>query len=106
MRNDPRTIWPGDRVLVFDHRLFKDDVSTPLSMTMQPATVLRRYGEKKPSYEGLGPWLYPDLIDVVFDHDGRESHAHFTSGAELLSARPSSRRGYTEQSERSRSHER
>ena len=84
MRSDTREIWPGMRVKVFDHRLFKDDVSTPLSLTMQPAIIIRRYGEVKPGYEGLGPWYYPDLIDVVFDRDGKESRAHFTTGAELV----------------------
>jgi hypothetical protein len=36
-----------------------------------------RYGEPK-------VWLYPDLVDVRFDHDGRESHGHFTRGVEML----------------------
>jgi len=48
----------GDRVKVFDALLFKDDVTTPLSLTMQPATVIRgnysrAYGE--------------EMIDVRFD---------------------------------------
>jgi hypothetical protein len=66
----------GDKVLVFDHRLFKDDKSTPLSMTMKEAKVICRYGQRSrynPS------WIYPDLIDVVFDYRPNEiSHAHFT----------------------------
>ena len=66
-------IWPDDRVMVFDNLLFKNDRTTPLSVTMQPATVLRRYGYESPMFG-----KYPDLIDVRFDHDGRESKGHFT----------------------------
>ncbi len=96
MENDPRAIFPGARVKVFDSSLFKDDISTPLSMTMQPATVLRRYGMKSISHANVSygdygevygkpdVWLYPDLVDVRFDYDGRESKGHFTKGVELL----------------------
>ena len=66
---------PGDRVLVFDSRLFVDDRKTPPSVTMKPATVLRRYGYRS---EQFG--VYDDLVDVDFDHRG-ESRAHFTSYA-------------------------
>jgi|HubBroStandDraft_2_1064218.scaffolds.fasta_scaffold868868_1 hypothetical protein len=75
-----KEIMPLDRVLVFDHRLFKDDVSTPISYTMKPATVVRRYGIKH------NDMIYPDLIDVVFDHRPETvSVSHFTSGAEEIS---------------------
>jgi hypothetical protein len=74
-------IMPGDRVLVFDWRLFKDDISTPLSVTMKPATVVCRYGALKQTYLSgdleLGP--YPDLCDVKFDHREEVSKGHFTS---------------------------
>ena len=66
-------LWPDDRVMVFDNRLWKNDFDTPLSVTLQPATILRRYG----MVSALG-WNYPDLVDVRFDHDGRESRCHFT----------------------------
>lgn len=56
----------GMRVSVFDHRLYRDDVSTPLTVTMQPATVLRRYRKQG-----------AELVDVRFDRDGRESKGHF-----------------------------
>ena len=61
---------PGARAKVFDLRLYKDDVKTPLSVTMQPATILKReireiYGRKI------------DVVDVRFDYDGRESCNHF-----------------------------
>ena len=65
---------PGDRVLAFDNRLYRDDVSTPPSVTVRPATVLARYGTKS---ERFG--RYPDLVDLRFDHrPERPSHAHFT----------------------------
>ena len=41
-----KTFYPGTRVLVFDPSLFIDDVKTPLSTTMKPATVLRWYGKR------------------------------------------------------------
>lgn len=95
MRNDPRNLMPGDRVLVFDSILFKDDVSTPLTYTVRPATIVRRYGshgwwgftktyiqENRPNYE---VWKYPDLVDVLFDHrPERVSHGHFTDGVKDL----------------------
>lgn len=69
-----RILMPGDRVEVFDNTLFCDDISTPLSVTMKPATIVCRYGRK--SQFGI----YPDLVDVVFDHrPERVSKAHFTN---------------------------
>lgn len=65
--------FPGDRCKVFDPRLFVDDKKTPLSKTMQPATVLKRY-----SYFSNGFW--DDVVDVIFDHNNRVSRAHFTNG--------------------------
>ena len=101
MQNDPRNIMPGDRVIVFDSSLFKDDVSTPLSHTMRPATVVCRYGYHPfwhllhfdyphESYVELYPggyevWKYPDLVDVRFDHRPEQiSHGHFTNGVKEL----------------------
>ena len=82
---DEREIFPGTRVLVFDPRLSVDDVKTPLTTTMQPATVLRRYGYKtKPDFMTETGWTYPDVVDVRFDHDGRESRGHFTYGVEVI----------------------
>lgn len=75
------TYFPGTRVLIFDARLYKDDRRTPLSVTMQPATVLRWYGktaDTKASGSRFGP--YPSLVDVRFDRDGRESRGHFAGG--------------------------
>ncbi len=54
----------GDRVNVFDPRLYIDDVKTPISMTMKPATVIKWYGK----YDKDPIWNYESLIDVVFDH--------------------------------------
>jgi hypothetical protein len=72
-------ILPGARVLVFDRRLYKDDKSTPLSVTMQPAVVLRRYGYRSRRYG-----LYPDMVDVKFEYDGFVSDAHFTNVVKFI----------------------
>ena len=57
-----------NRVLVYDSRDFIDDVTTPCSMLMRPATVVREYD----GVEG------DKLVDVVFDHRPTEcSHGHF-----------------------------
>ena len=63
----------GMRVTVFDHRLFKDDISTPLKMTMQPARVLKRYRKGG-----------SDLVDVKFDRDGLVSKGHCSHGVKHL----------------------
>lgn len=65
------TYYPGTRLMVFNHRVYKNDKDTPLSVTVQPATVLRWYG--KINKYGI----YPSLVDVKFDSDERESKAHF-----------------------------
>lgn len=78
-------IMPGSRVKVFDNRLFKNDVDTPLSVTMKEATVIQRYGSLAIHYPSgtLGP--YPDLIDVRFDHRPETiSKGHFTDFAKEL----------------------
>lgn len=103
MRNDPRNIMPGDRVLVFDSLLFENDIKTPLSHTVRPATVVARYGyhsfwrlnkfdlQKAMNGEstlypgGYETWKYPDLVDVRFDHrPERISQGHFTDGVAML----------------------
>ena len=63
----------GMKVLVFDHRLFKDDLSTPHSVTMQAATVLKRYRKG-----GV------DLVDIRFDRDGLVSRSHFAESVKHL----------------------
>jgi len=74
-------ILPGVRVLVFDYRLFKCDIETPLSHTMRPATVVCRYG-RVDEWNGI---QYPDLVDVVFDHrPERVSCGHFTYGVKAF----------------------
>ncbi len=79
-------IFPGTRVLVFDPTIFKDDKSTPLSMTIKPATVTMRYGYIS---KALG-YKYPDCVDVQFDHwkKGHISHGHFTKGVEIIKEEP------------------
>jgi hypothetical protein len=55
------------RALVYDSMDFIDDVKTPCSMLMRPATVVREY-------DGVED----KLVDVVFDHRPTEcSHGHF-----------------------------
>lgn len=79
-----KEIMPGDRVLVFDYLLFKNDISTPLSVTMKPATVICRYGMWSGWYENER-YCYPDLVDVKFDHRPELiSHGHFTSGVKRI----------------------
>ena len=71
---------PFDRVMVFDHRLFRNDRDTPISVTVKPATVLRVYRTAD---------RYADLVmDVRFDNDGRESKGHFVDGVERLTPNP------------------
>ena len=94
--NERLVILPGSRVMVFDPSLYVDDVKTPLSQTIQPATVTRRYSMKTTSYNNVSyddcgvsygepdVWKYPDLVDVKFDHDGRESRGHFTDVVEAI----------------------
>jgi hypothetical protein len=90
--------YPGTRVNVFDPRLFKDDITTPISMTVRSAIVVRWYGKLKKEYwtyyddhEGwqerildftLGPYF--NLVDVIFDYDGHESHGHFADWMEVI----------------------
>lgn len=83
MEIDPRPLMPGDRVIVFDHTIFKDDKTTPLSMTLKPATIIRRYGQKCYYPVSEVTYIYPDLIDVDFDHRG-ESKGHFTTRARTI----------------------
>lgn len=80
--------FPGTTVRIFDPSLYRDDISTPLSMTMKLATVLRWYG-KKSTYNGV-TCTYESLIDVHFWHGDRESKGHFADKiyAEII-AKPS-----------------
>lgn len=66
-------VQTGMRVTVFDHRLYVDDVKTPLSVTMQPGTVVRVYRQKG-----------SDLVDIKFDRDGMVSKGHYADGVKLL----------------------
>lgn len=70
--------------MVFDHRLFKDDVSTPISYTTHPATVIQWYGRRASRLIGGG--VYESLIDVEFDYrPGEVSKGHFTDHLRILS---------------------
>lgn len=78
-------LMPGVRVLVFDSRLFKNDVDTPLSITLKPATIVSRYGKYDycSAYEG-GRIRYDDLLDVVFDHRPNIVRCVYTYGVRLI----------------------
>jgi hypothetical protein len=60
-------IKEGSRVKVFDPRLFVDDFKTPLSMTVQPATVLRRRMSPCLDYCALPRLRYTNRFDDVVD---------------------------------------
>jgi len=72
-------IKEGSRVRIFDHRLYEDDISTPLSVTMKEAVVVKIYQENK--------WhKFSRLVaDVIFDYQPDEiSKAHFVDQIEVL----------------------
>jgi hypothetical protein len=80
-----KEIMHGDRVLVFDSLLYKDDVSTPPSHTIRVATVACRYRLKQAAKANWPERIYDDLCDVVFDHrPDVVSKAHFTYGVKLV----------------------
>ena len=71
----------GDKVLVFDHTLYRDDISTPLSVTMKAAKViLGNYAKETISITEYGTKTKVDidLVDVEFEHRGF-SKGHFAS---------------------------
>lgn len=76
----------GQRVMVYDSHLFKDDKLTPCIDLMLPATVVCWYGKPTTRYSDdltLGP--YPSLVDVIFDHrPERVSHGHGGDSIETL----------------------
>jgi len=90
-----KEIFPGDRVMVWDHSLWIRDDLTP--ECHRPATVICRYGRKDVSthnifYDEYGfaygepvIYIYDDLVDVEFDHrPGEITKGHFTYGVKLL----------------------
>jgi hypothetical protein len=77
-------IKPNMRVKVFDPCLYKDDKTTPLSVTVCPATVTRCYKKRVKAFNIKEP-LYDDLIDVLFDHKpDRILHGHFRAGVKVI----------------------
>ena len=73
---------PGDRVMVFDHLLFVDDVTTPLSYTMRSAIIVRKYWYADVSDEGH----FREVVDVIFMHRPNQfSKAQFTPFVKQLS---------------------
>jgi hypothetical protein len=73
--------------MAFDHQLFRDDVSTPLAVTVRPATVVGRYGYKIHYPMSDAAYTYPDVCDLRFDHRPDEvSRGHFTEGVKPIQA--------------------
>lgn len=64
----------GHKVWVFDHRLWVDDVKTPLSVTMQKATIVKIHHSKHGA----------EVADVVFDYREGVSKSHFIDNTELI----------------------
>lgn len=74
---EAQTLNVGDRVIVFDHTLYKDDITTPLAMTMKPATIT----DIQIPYDMKGELL----ISVRFDHRPKTiSRNHFSSYIERV----------------------
>ena len=78
---------PGQRVMVYDYSLFKNDKDTPCLQLTLPATVVCWYGKQIKYYPindfSLGP--YESLVDVIFDHRPNQvSHGHFGDGVETV----------------------
>jgi precorrin-4 methylase len=84
-------IKEGSRVKVFDHRLYEDDRSTPLSVTMRVATIKKVYQEDAHThYKYSTP-----VADVVFDHRPDEiSKGHFINVMEELEQSQEAEDGY------------
>jgi hypothetical protein len=65
-------IMPGDRVLVGESLLFKNDIDTPWDSLLRPGTVTNRFGILAYTYDSpelestiFGP--YPDYLEIEMD---------------------------------------
>jgi len=61
-------IMPGEKVLVAENTLFKNDIDTPWKTLLRPGTVTKRYGSlafRIGEDLELGP--YPDMIEIEMD---------------------------------------
>ena len=67
----------GARCMAFNSRVYINDVDTPRSVTMQPATVVLRRVVEDGDQNGMR------LADVQFDGDPRVSTGHFVECLEL-----------------------
>ena len=72
-------ITPGDRVLVGESLLYKNDVDTPFQSLLRPGTVIKRYGLLPYSIGDLYLGHYPDLLDIEMD-DERPTGDHLMRG--------------------------
>lgn len=66
----------NDRVLCFDNTAFIDDETTPLAVTMKPATII---AANPKTHFGRMIWVY----DIRFN-DGRVSKGHFKTSLEAM----------------------
>jgi hypothetical protein len=84
-------LMPGDRVLVSESTLYRNDIDTPWRSLLRPGTVMARYGILAYTYdkenaerygEGImGP--YPDYVDIEMDEvrpTGDKKNGSFTYG--------------------------
>jgi hypothetical protein len=80
--------FAGIRVKAFDNRLYKNDIDTPLTQTMQLGTVVCWYGcvsEYMAREYCKENARYESLIDIQFDRTPDViSHGHFTNWLEII----------------------
>jgi|AMWB02.1.fsa_nt_gi hypothetical protein len=80
-------VLPGTRAMVYDPWANGREGYYKNEGAFMPATVVRRYGfisEYMEREYGRETAKYPDCVDVVFDHDGRISHGHFTDCIKVI----------------------
>lgn len=80
-------ILPGFRAMVYDMWANGRKGYYENKGEMKAATVMCRYGyvsEYMEQEHGRKAAIYPDCVDVIFDHDGRLSKGHFTEGIKAI----------------------
>ena len=84
---DLNVILPGFRAMVFDPWANGREGYWNNKGEYRAATVIKRYGfvsEWMEAAHGREAAIYPDCVDVIFDHDGRVSKSHFTEGLRMI----------------------
>jgi len=80
-------IFPGFRAMVFDPYANGKEGYLQNEGEYKAASIVKRYGfvsEWMEKEHGRETARYPDCVDVIFDHSGRLSKAHFTDGIRAL----------------------